>query len=51
MGDTYPNQILDPIVRVYLYRWPHKPSAKERDYTVHPHRLLFGSIVVVLSDG
>ncbi len=34
VGDTYPNQILDPIVRVYLYRWPDKPSSKERDYTV-----------------
>ena len=34
VGDTYPNQILDPIVRAYLYRWPGHPANSSPDYTV-----------------
>lgn len=36
VGDTYPNQILDPIVRAYVYRWTDKPTAKQHDYKVTP---------------
>lgn len=36
VGDTYPNQILDPIVRAYLYRWPGHPLNPGPDYTVRP---------------
>ena len=37
IGDTYPNQILDPIVRAYLYRWPGHPLNPGPDYTVRPN--------------
>lgn len=41
VGDTYPNQTLDTIVRVYLYRWPGHPlnqaaDSRSKDYTVSP---------------
>jgi len=34
VGDTFPNQILDPIVRAYLYRWPGSVHNPGPDYTV-----------------
>lgn len=34
VGDTYPNQILDPVVRAYIYRWPDNPMASKSDYTI-----------------
>lgn len=37
MGDTYPNQILDPIVRAYVYRWPHEPTDDQEEFTVGSH--------------
>lgn len=41
VGDTYPNQTLDTIVRVYLYRWPghqlnQAADSRSKDYTVSP---------------
>ena len=37
VGDTFPNQILDPIVRAYLYRWPGSAHNPGPDYTVWTH--------------
>lgn len=36
----YPNQILDPVVRAYIYRWPDNPVASKNDYTVRPSCLV-----------
>jgi hypothetical protein len=29
----YPNQILDPVVRAYIYRWPDNPAKAKQDYS------------------
>jgi hypothetical protein len=34
VGDTYPNQILDPVVRAYIYRWPDDPAKAKEDYSI-----------------
>ena len=34
VGDTFPNQTLEPVVRAYLYRWPGSPQNPGPDYTV-----------------
>ena len=34
VGDTFPNQTLDPVVRAYLYRWPGSVHNPGSDYTV-----------------
>ena len=34
VGDTFPNQTLEPVVRAYLYRWPGSAQNPGPDYTV-----------------
>ena len=34
VGDTFPNQTLEPVVRAYLYRWPGSVHNPGPDYTV-----------------
>ena len=34
VGDTFPNQTLEPVVRAYLYRWPGSVHNPGPDYAV-----------------